>query len=373
MGTGKPPLRLVVIGCGRVVEQCHLPALRSLAAAEIVGLVDNNLDRLNTVADRLGVEHRYTDYRVMLKEATVDVVAVCAPPHLHAEIGLAVLDAGKHLFMEKPLALSLNDADRLIDRASTSAGKALVGFNLRWHRLVRQARALLDDGSLGRLEMMHTMFTSRTGFLTADSDWRHHHDLGGSVLVDLGIHHFDLWQFLTQSEVVEVSAQYRSDDPAVECATVTATMANGVLVTASFARGLSDRNELEMFGRNGWLRLSCYRFDSLSTCQNSEPQGAAREWLRGIHRMWRNLPQAALLRRQGGDVVNSYRAEWQHFIDAIRNDTPVQCSFEDARSALHIALATVESAAHGQPVRVAQAARAITPIDSAARLSRSAG
>jgi hypothetical protein len=82
----------------------------------VVGLVDSNVDRLNTVADRLAVERRYSDYRVMLKEAAVDVVAVCTPPHLHAEIGLAVLDVGKHLFMEKPLALSLPDADRLVKR-----------------------------------------------------------------------------------------------------------------------------------------------------------------------------------------------------------------------------------------------------------------
>lgn len=373
MGIAKLPLRVVVIGCGRVFEQCHLPALRTLHDIDVVGLVDSNVDRLNTVADRLAVERRYTDYRVMLKEAAVDVVAVCTPPHLHAEIGLAVLDVGKHLFMEKPLALSLLDADRLVNRAAASSGKALAGFNLRWHRLVREARTMITGGSLGRLETMHTMFASRTGFLTPGSDWRHRHEVGGSVLFDLGIHHFDLWRVLMQSEIEEVSAHYRADDPAVECATVSATMGNGVLITASFARGLSDRNEVEIFGRDGELQLSCYRFDSLRLRRNSEPQGAARDWSRGVRRAFRNLPHAVALWRQGGDVIASYRAQWYHFIDAIRNDTPVECTFEEARSAVRVALATIESAAHGQPVRVAHAAGAITPLDPAERLSRTAG
>ncbi len=368
----KRPLRVVVIGCGQVWEHCHLPALRTLHELEVVGLVDSNVDRVNTIADRLAVTRRYSDYRVMLKETDADVVAVCTPPRLHADIGLAVLDAGKHLFMEKPLALSLHDADRLVNHASASSGKALVGFNLRWHRLVREAGVMLTRGRLGRLETMHTIFASRTGFLTAGSDWRRCHEAGGNLLFDLGIHHFDLWRVLMQSEVEEVSAQYRAGDPAVECATVQAVMGNGVLITASFARGLSDRNEVEICGRDAELRLSCYRFDSLRLRRNSEPQGAARQWLHGVRRAVRSLPYAARVWRQGGDVVASYRAQWQHFIDAIRNDRSVDCTFREARSALQVALAAIESAAHGQPVRVADAADVITPLDTAQRLTPAA-
>jgi len=352
------------------VEQCHLPALRTLHDIRVTALVDDNRDHLNAVGDRLGVARRYDDYRAVLDDAAVDAVAVCAPPHLHAEIGLAVLDAGKHLFMEKPLALSIDDAGRLVERAAASASKALVGFNLRWHRLVREARAVTTRGRLGRLETMHSMFTSRSGFLAPDSDWRHRHELGGSVLFDLGIHHFDLWRFLTQSEVEEVCAQYRSDDAAIECATVSARMANGVLVTSSFARGLSDRNEIALRGREGELDLSCYRFDSLRMRHNAEPQGAARDWLRALRRAARTIPQAAMSWRQDGDVIASYRAQWQHFIDAIRNDTAIDCTFDEARRALLVALATVESASHGQAVRVAQAAGTIAPLGPVERLSR---
>ena len=104
----------------------------------------------------------------MLNEAGVDLVAVCAPPQLHAEIGFAVVDAGKHLFMEKPLALSLHDADRLMKRAAGAGGKALIGFNWRWHRLICRTRSIINEGALGPLATMHTTFTSASAFPRED-------------------------------------------------------------------------------------------------------------------------------------------------------------------------------------------------------------
>jgi myo-inositol 2-dehydrogenase / D-chiro-inositol 1-dehydrogenase len=373
VGSENPPLRLAVIGCGRVVEQCHLPALRTFAGLEVAALVDSDPDRLDRVAGGLGVRRRYRDYREMLNDGAVDVVAVCAPPHLHAEIGLAVLDAGKHLFLEKPLALSLADADRLVERAAAARGKALAGFNLRWHRLVRLAQHVIDNGELGLPATMHTEFTSATAFPAEGSAWRRQHDLGGGVLFDLGIHHFDLWRFLMRCEVEEVFAHRQADGGEVECVTVNATMANGALVTASFSHGVSDTNELEVHGRKARLRLSCYRFDSLHVDHNTAPRGPMHDWLAAMGRALRIVPQAAGRLLRGGDVIASYRAEWQHFIDVIRNGAPVQCGFEDARSALQITLAAIESASCGQPVRVARAAGAIAPLAAPAQVRHAAG
>jgi predicted dehydrogenase len=359
-----------VVGCGVVIERCHLPVLQTLKDIELVALVDTDPDRLNQVADRLNIHRRYSGYRSMLDDAPVDVVAVCAPPQYHAEIGLAVLDAGKHLFMEKPLALCLDDADRLVERAAASPAKALVGFNLRWHRLVRAALGVIADDGLGTLETMHTVFTSGTAFATARSEWRQRHDLGGSVLLDLGIHHFDLWRFLMRSEVDEVVAYRSAQDAEVECGTVSAVMANGALVTSSFSHGLTDANEVEICGRKGRLRFSCYRSGSFHVHENSAPQGGVRGRLREMMRALTHAPRMASQWRRGGDVIASYRGEWHHFIDAIRNGTPIHGSFEDGRSALQVALAAVESAARGQPLRVARAPRAITPTGTVARASR---
>ena len=366
VGTENTPIRLAIIGCGLAVEQCHLPALRRIAGLELVALVDSDLARLNRIADRAGVRRRHTDYRAMLDDAGVDLVAVCAPPQFHAEIGFAVFDAGKHLFMEKPLALSLHDADLLVERMTGAAGKALIGFNLRWHRLIRRARSIIEGGALGPLATIQTKFTSATAFPRELSTWRQRHDWGGGVLFDLGIHHFDLWRFLAGCEVDELFVHRRVDGPGHERATVCAMMANGVLVTSSFSHGVSDTNELDICGAKASLRLSCYRSDSLRIYENGAPRGAVRHWPGDAFQALRNVPQSFARLFDGGDIIASYRAQWQHFVDAIRSGAPIQPSFEEGRSALQIALAAAQSARNGQPVRLAQAAGTIAPLATAA-------
>lgn len=354
MRTAPSPLRLAIIGCGLVVEQCHLPALRKIAGLKLVALADRDLERLTRMADRAAVERRHTDYRALLDDSSIDLVAVCAPPQLHAEIGLAVLDAGKHLLLEKPLALSLDDADRLVRHSAGAGGQALIGFNFRWHRLVRQARSIIAGGGLGALATMHTTFASASAFRQQDTAWRQRHDFGG-VLVDLGIHHFDLWRFMTGSEVSDVLAHRRTDGPGHERATVSAAMTDGVLVTSSFSHGVCDTNELEICGAKASLRLSCYRFDSLRVSENGAPRGAVRHWPGEAARGLRNVPQAIARLLDGGDIVDSYRGQWQSFVDAVRNNTPIEPGLADGRSALQIALAAAQSARTGRAVTVDQA------------------
>jgi predicted dehydrogenase len=345
---------LAVIGCGLVVEQCHLPALAKIAGLKLVALADGDLARLTRIADRARVARRETDYRALLDDSSIDLVAVCAPPQFHAEIGLAVLDAGKHIFLEKPLALSLHDADRMVNRAASAGRHALIGFNFRWHRLIRQARSIIDGGGLGPLATMHTTFASASAFRQQDSAWRQQHGIGG-VLIDLGIHHFDLWRFLAGNEVGEVVVHRRTDGPGHERATVSAVLTNGVLVTSSFSHGVSDTNELEICGAKARLRLSCYRFDSLRVSENRAPRSAVRHWPGETARGLRNVPQAIARLLDGGDVIDSYRAQWQSFVDAIRNDVSITPGLQDGRSALQIALAAAESARTGRSVRVDEA------------------
>lgn len=369
---GKPPLRLALVGCGRVIERCHLPALRSLADLELVALVDPDATRLTALSQRTGVRRCDADYRAMLEDGSIDIVAVCAPPLLHGEIGLAVLDTGKHLFMEKPLALSLDDADRLVQRSAAAEVQAMVGFNLRWHRLIRQAQNVLAGGGLGAPVTMHTTFTSRSAFPAHDSQWRRRPDLGGGVLIDLGVHHFDLWRFLMRCEVEEVYVRQHLNEPGVECLAVSATMTNGALITGSFSHGVSDSNELEICGTRGRLSLSCYRFDSLRIDQNA-PRGALRSWTDGVIRALRSAPSAAIRWRQGGDTIASYRDQWRHFVDAIRGRIPLECGLEQGRSALRVALAAAQSASIGRPVSVAHATGSITPLAAPSDAGRATG
>ena len=176
----------------------------------------------------------------------------------------------------------------------------------------------------------------------------------------MAVHHFDLWRFLLQSEVEEVFAVNRSSHWEDETATVTARLANGVLVASIFSERTNESNEIEIYGRAGCLRVSCYRFDGLEYVSSSSLPGDVRTRLRRIIHTLRELPQGALKMRQGGDFIASYRAEWRHFIDAIQHGGPVGCTLEDGRQALEVVVAAVESAALGRPVKVARRPRRVT-------------
>ena len=349
---GAKVLRLGVVGCGRVTELRHLPALGEVPGAEVVALSDTDAARLASVADRFGVARRFADYAELIASGGADAVAVCVPPRSHAEIGLAALAAGKHLFVEKPLALAPEECDLLSERAASApALKAMVGFNLRWHRLVREARGKLGRGELGRVKLVRTVFTSGVRARADFPDWRRRRDAGGGALFELGVHHFDLLRFLLRDEVEEVFASSGAGD---ETATVAARTAGGAQVVAAFSEGTGENHELEIYGERGWLRVSCYRADGIEQLGAGEYPGSIRTRLRRVRQSAGELPRMVRRSRRGGDYVASYADEWRHFVGAIANDSPVESTLDDGRRALEIALAAWESSETRRVVKVGE-------------------
>jgi predicted dehydrogenase len=107
-----------IIGCGQAATISHLPALQHVPEVEVVALADVDADRLREVADRFQIQRRHESLATLLADPTIEAVGVCVPAERHLEVASAVLEAGKHLFLEKPIAVSLEDADRLIERAA---------------------------------------------------------------------------------------------------------------------------------------------------------------------------------------------------------------------------------------------------------------
>lgn len=352
MNPSFPPLKVGLIGCGQAAAVSHLPALRHVPEVEVVALADVEPERLQRVADQFDVARRYTSSAALLEDPAIEAVGVCVPAQHHVEVGLAVLDAGKHLFLEKPIAVNLAGADRLIERAARGSRKVLLGFNLRWHRLAQQARELLRQDALGPLTLLRAGLTSYHDEIPA---WRTRRASGGGVFFEQAVHHFDLWRFLLRSEVEEVFAVSRSGEWEDETAALTARMSNGVLVSAVFAVHTTSRNEVEVFGHAGSLSFSFYRFDSLVRSAGTDPTDGAGARLRELVRIAREAPQGFLRLRRGGDFIASYQAEWRHFFAAIRRDVPIACTLDDGRRALQVVLAAARSASSGRPVAVAEA------------------
>lgn len=352
---GARVLRLGIVGCGRVTELRHLPALGGVAGAEVVALADVDAARLASVADRFGVSRRYADCAEMIESGGVDAVAVCVPPRFHTEVATAALAAGKHVFVEKPLALTTEECDLLSERAARApALKAMVGFNLRWHRLLREARAAVGRGELGRVKLVRTIFTSGVRARRDFPDWRRRRESGGGALFELGVHHFDLLRFLLGDELEEVFA---SSCGAGETATVAARTRGGAQVVAAFSEVAGESHEIEIHGERGWLRVSCYRADGLERLAAGEYPGSAGARLRRVRQSLLGLPRMIRQARRGGDYVATYAEGWRHFVAAVNDGSPIEATLEDGRRALEIALAAWESSESKRPVAIPAARR----------------
>ncbi len=347
---------LGLIGCGFVAESRHLPALGRISEVRVVAAADVDRVRRDLVADRFGIERRYGDAAALLADPDIEAVAVCVPAEFHVEIALAALDAGKHVLIEKPLAVDAEDAERLSVRSRTSSSKVMVGFNMRWHRHVREARGIVRRGLLGPLEMMRTSFTSYHETLQG---WRRSRDRGGGVLFELAVHHFDLWRHLLDTEVEEIVAVSRSRQWEDETATVMARLANGIPVVSVFSERTGATNEIEIFGQAGRMRVSCYHFEGLEVLSHTSTPGDVRARLQGAARFLGELPAGIVGMRRGGEFLASYEAEWRHFVDAIRHDAPLECSVEDGRRALDVTLAAIASSSLGRAVKIPPADAAL--------------
>lgn len=347
-------IRVGIVGCGTVTEQHHLLALRRVLDARVIAAADVDAARLTRVADRWGIEHRYTDYRALLARNDVDAVAVITSPQSHAEIALAALSAGKHLFVEKPLALTVEECQRLVDCAAHSSRRVMVGFNLRWHRLVRQMREIVSSGTLGKIHAVRSAYThwrENAGM----PEWHRARAQGGGVILNESVHIFDLWRFILGREVTQIFANtngsaFYEDETSV----VAACLSDDVLASGVFSLKTNPHCEIEIFGEAGRLYLSLHRFDGLEFYPHQTFAGNLTNRLKNSARALRAAPQIIAHLRRGGDMEDTYRAEWQHFIDCVRQDKAPGCSLVDGMRAVQVAWAAVDSGLRRQPVNLVQ-------------------
>jgi myo-inositol 2-dehydrogenase / D-chiro-inositol 1-dehydrogenase len=343
-------IRLAIIGCGKVTERHHLPALRRVPALQVVALADAAPARAEALGREFGVARRHTDYADLLRSRDVDAVAVCVPPRLHPEIAVAALQHGKHLFIEKPLALSLAECDTVAECAAARPDcKIMVGFNLRWHRLIRQMRKLIEDGELGDVKLVRTVFTTADRRNGQVSGWRSSRESGGGALLDLGVHHFDLVRFLLRSEPEEIHCSGNSSE---ETVAVMMGMTNRAQVVSSFSQTTGESHSIEIYGERGWVRVSCYQADGLERGDSNRHPGGIGSRFAGLVRMVRTLPRILYQSSRGGEYGASYVNAWKHFAHAIAEDRPVECSLIDGGRSIEIALAAAESSATRRTCRL---------------------
>jgi predicted dehydrogenase len=196
-------LKIGVIGLGSI-SQHHLKAYQQHEDAEIIALCDGNKSRLQEVGRMYGVPYHYETVAELLTNPEVDAVSICTWNHSHAEIAIAALEAGKHVLVEKPLAIHTEEA-LAVEEAVKRTGKILqVGFVRRHSDHAKILKGMIDRGTLGEIYYSKATLLRRLG---NPGGWFSKKELsGGGPLIDLGVHMIDIcWYLMGKPEPVLVS------------------------------------------------------------------------------------------------------------------------------------------------------------------------
>lgn len=345
-------LTLGIAGCGEVAVAKHLPALAAVRGIEVVAVADVNAARRDLVRQRFGIAHRYESLEQLLSHPGLDAVALCLPPALQAAGALAALDAGKHLWIDPPASLTLADCDRIAARAAAGRQVVLMGFHMRWHRLLLQARAVVQSGRLGTIQTLRAVWHSPRNPLT-EPEWRKCRSTGGGALVEVAVDQIDLWRYLLDTEVADVFALHLDGQTEDESAVLSGRMANGVLYSAVLSERSTHDVEIELGGTAGRLRVSVIRFEGLEyLTADAMPSGVRARVGRGIHFL-RELPRALPRMHRAGDYRLSYEAQWRHFQDCVAGRATPASTLDDWRQGLKVVLAGFASARTGRLVSAA--------------------
>lgn len=348
-------LRIGLAGCGEVTEHKHLPGLMQLAAdARVVAVADPDLKRAQRVAERYKIPHAFSGLDQLLANQDVDVVGVLTPPAFHREVAEAAMRAGKHVLIEKPIALRMEDADALIATAERSGVRALMGFHMRWHRLIRRGAEAMRVDAVGAVESIRGCWNSPRGD-TGTPAWKHHREEGGGAMVEIAVHLFDLWRYLLNDEIEEVFATSRHGVRDDENVNITAVMRSGTIASAQVSERTAHNIEVEVCGSEGRIRIACQQFDGFEQLARQETSGAIGPRLRQLKQFARELPGGVASMRRLGDYGDSYREMWRHMIACLRDGTDPECTLEDGRKALRAVLAAAAADTVRRPIRLAKA------------------
>jgi len=203
-----PPIQIGTIGCGGRLRGLLGLLAKHPEQATVTAMVDPSDDAINKTRKIVGDQaRRFDDVPTMLAESDVTWVMIGSPNALHREHAVAALEAGRHVFCEKPLATSLGDAVAMRDAVVRNDRRFVVGFTLRFSPHYRAIRKLIDDGVIGKLlsfEFNETLDFNHGGFIHAD--WRRHRHIAGTHLLEKCSHDFDLANWFIGARVMRAAS-----------------------------------------------------------------------------------------------------------------------------------------------------------------------
>jgi myo-inositol 2-dehydrogenase / D-chiro-inositol 1-dehydrogenase len=332
----KKPVKIAVIGTGRIGSMHTRNLIRSIQEAEVVAICDIRLDVAQTVADELGIERVVKDYHELLDDLEIEAVLIATNTDTHAFIVKDAANVGKQIFCEKPLALNLSDIDDVMEIVEKTGIKLQVGYNRRFDKSFRHVREVVASGELGQPCILH--ITNRD----PEPPSIEYAKTSGGMFLDMSIHDFDMVRFQI-GEVDEIYAignvliaPYLKEIGDVDIDIITLRFANGAIGSIDNSRqctyGYDQR--LEVFCVNG-VAIAGNEYENTVIRGNAEGYHAAK------------LPRFFIQR-----FADCYVDEVRQFLQSVRDDTPVTPTGYDSRASVLLGLAAWESFRQNRPINL---------------------
>ncbi|CAN5628487.1 Gfo/Idh/MocA family oxidoreductase [soil metagenome] len=250
-------LRVCLLGVGLIAQVVHLPVLIQLDNVELTAVCDVDQPRARAIAARFGIPNVYDDDDNVFTSDDIDAIIICTPSHLHEEQAIAGLQAGKHVLVEKPLALPADAVDRVIAVAEKTDRTLMVAMNNRYRPDTQALRPFATNGELGDVFLTRGAWLNRKMRMVRPT-WRHGlATAGGGAMMDLGVQTIDLCMWMLgypQVASVVTHMHYPEGMEVEDTAGILIRLENGSALSLTVSWSLAaerDRHYMRMLGTRG--------------------------------------------------------------------------------------------------------------------------
>ena len=343
-------MKYALIGCGRIATN-HVKAVlnNKLEFTAVCDIKEEQMEKL-LAEHRLEKDasiKRYTDYKKMIEENALDLIAVATESGIHAEIALYCIDHGIHCIIEKPIAMNIKDADEIVRRSKEKGVKVSACHQNRFNVAVQEMRRALEAGRFGKLShaSVHVRWNRNENYYTQAS-WRGKWASDGGALMNQCIHGIDLLRWMMGDEAEEVYGQTRQQFhdylEAEDVGMAVVKFKNRAVATIEGTTNVYPRNleeTLYLFGETGTVKLGGTSTNNIDVWQFADETEADRQ-NKGLEEATSNV------------YGNGHTSLYADVIDAIENDRKPYVDAVAGRNALELVLAVYKSQKEGKPVKL---------------------
>lgn len=340
---GVSMLQAALIGCGNIGVGGHLPAYSNIPEVKLVAVCDVEGERAQVAGERAGATP-YTDYRRILVRKDVEMIDLCVPTYLHAQLAIEAMRAGKHVLCEKPMAHTMEAADAMREAASRYGVKLMIGQVRRFDHRYASIKEQLDAGKVGRPVFIRR--AERQFLPFPPQAWQWDSNKGGGVILDIGVHVTDLFRWYFDQEAIEIFAVAKS----VRESAIAANSYDHAFITCKFDGGGVGFGEISWAYPQGFGGALYAQLDIVGTegkIQYSDKD--TNPMLTYDTEKGHSLPRYF---RFMSTTEHAFEQEIRHFARCILEDKEPTGGRQHARAALEMALAAQRSAEEGHPIRL---------------------